>query len=110
MAWSVGFEVPKTVRWRVALRDVLRVAVRVALRAASRPARDVVIAGIAAGYGVAPLVTSLCRRSSRGGWMLGGVRCPAARGALARSPIVSVLAGSACGLVASLLGVGGDVR
>jgi len=37
MAWSVGFEVPETVRWRVALRDVLRVAVRVALRGRRLP-------------------------------------------------------------------------
>jgi hypothetical protein len=108
MAWSVECEVPEVVRRRVALRDVLRVVVRVALRAVPLRARDVVIAGSAVDRSVAAFVTSLCRRSSRGVWWLGGVRWLAARAARTRSPFVCVLSASASGLVALLLGRGGD--
>jgi hypothetical protein len=101
MAWHLYCERVEAVRRGVALRDVLRVVARVALWAAASRSRIVGSGGGAVHRGVGRAVTSLRRRS----WCeWKGVRWLAAWAALARSSLVTVLAGGACGLVALLLG------
>jgi hypothetical protein len=84
---------------------VVRVALCGVLRVAGPIARGGGIAGSAGVLASSAKLTSLCRRSMCG---RSGGRWLVAWAVLARSSLVSVLAGVRCGLVAWPLGRGGD--